>query len=83
MSGPDFHMVGPFAADLKPSERGDRALKLTKACAGVREAQPALCLLGDPHDPQRRLNALLLLNRLEPLTKRRIISRYMLAMKEE
>jgi len=76
MDDPDFTGMGPFADDLNADRRGKLALRLTKACRIVPAAEPAALALGSLFDPEKRREAMQVLNGLSPVLRRHIMARY-------
>lgn len=77
MTGPSFTEIGPFQADMPWGARAEAVRDLMKACEPYRtETRAAMCLLGDPHNRERRAQALGILNSLGSLPIRRILHRF-------
>jgi hypothetical protein len=71
-----FDGLGPFADGLSNSERGQRAIWLTKACKNVPDAREATVLLGDPMDASRRDRARQHLNAMPSVPRRQVLATY-------
>ena len=77
MSDLSFDGIACFKDGLTNAQRGKLAGYLTRACQHVPEARPAVIALGSLFDPEKRAEALRILNGMGSLTRRIVISRYL------
>lgn len=68
--------LGPFAPNLSPSQRGERAVRLTKACGVSRDARPVAIALGRCGDPEGLDEALRLFESLDARARKLVAEKY-------
>lgn len=69
-------LAGPWEPGIAPRERGDRALRLTKACAVSPDARPVAIALGRCAEPEGLARALQLFEAMPSLPRQHVIARY-------